>query len=308
MLESKNAPRPAVVIPAGLDGPVLRRAMAVYLESLRGHRAELDAINVYPVADADTGTNLLHTQAAVQRALESLPNDADRRTTVETAVDASLRGARGNSGVLLSQMLRGIGAGDETDLAAALEAGASAVAAAFARPVEGTAVTVTRDAAAAARARATGGGDPIQVLEAALAAAETSLARTTEILPELRAAGVVDAGAKGIVLLLRAVASSLADDPMPIEAGTPIPVSSAEPGANVVRYEVQYLLEAADGAAATLRKAIDALGDSVAVVEHAGVVRVHAHTDRPDAVIAAGARVAKPQEVSVAPLDRGGAT
>jgi dihydroxyacetone kinase-like predicted kinase len=282
--------------------------MAVYLESLRGHRAELDAINVYPVADADTGTNLLHTQAAVQRALESLPNDADRRTTVETAVDASLRGARGNSGVLLSQMLRGIGAGDETDLAAALEAGASAVAAAFARPVEGTAVTVTRDAAAAARARATGGGDPIQVLEAALAAAETSLARTTEILPELRAAGVVDAGAKGIVLLLRAVASSLADDPMPIEAGTPIPVSSAEPGANVVRYEVQYLLEAADGAAATLRKAIDALGDSVAVVEHAGVVRVHAHTDRPDAVIAAGARVATPQEVSVAPLDRGGAT
>ena len=95
---------------------------------------------------------------------------------------------------------------------------------------------------------------------------------------------------------------------MPNGTHPTIPLTRIASGASAVRYEVQYLLEAADGAAATLRKAIDALGDSVAVVEHAGVVRVHAHTDRPDAVIADGARVASPQEVSVAPLDRGGAT
>src|SRR5439155_1007736 len=306
MLESENAPRPAVVMPAGLDGPVLRRAMTAYLESLREHRAQLDAINVYPVADADTGTNLVHTQEAVERALESLPTNTDRRTIVEAMTDAALRGARGNSGVVLSQMLRGIGAGDGTELAAALESGAAAVATAFARPAEGTAITVTREAASAARERAARGGDPIKVLDAALAAARASLARTTEILPELREAGVVDAGAKGIVLLIEALAASLAGHPMPNGTHPTIPLTRIASGASAVRYEVQYLLEAADGAAATLRKAIDALGDSVAVVEHAGVVRVHAHTDRPDAVIAAGARVATPQEVSVAPLDRGG--
>jgi dihydroxyacetone kinase-like predicted kinase len=275
--------------------------MTTYLESLREHRAELDAINVYPVADADTGTNLLHTQEAVERALGSLPTDADRRTIVETMAEASLRGARGNSGVVLSQMLGGMGAGDGSDVAAALEAAEAAVAVAFARPAEGTAVTVTRDAAAAARVARE--GDAIGVLDAALAAAEASLARTTELLPELLRAGVVDAGAKGIVLLLRALAASLADRPMPDEPGLPGPRSGGVSRAGGRRYEVQYFLEAADGTAARLRDAIDALGDSVAVVEHSGVVRVHAHTDRPEAVIAAGARVATPVDVSIAPLE-----
>src|SRR2546425_3714700 len=145
--------------------------MTAYLDSLGRCRAELDAINVYPVADADTGTNLLHTQEAVERALVSLAPDADRDAVVDAIADAALRGARGNSGVVLSQMLRGIGAGDGTDLAAALESGAAAVATAFARPAEGTAITVTREAGSAARERAARGGDPIKVLDAALAAA-----------------------------------------------------------------------------------------------------------------------------------------
>ncbi len=275
--------------------------MAAYLALLRRHRAELDSINVYPVADADTGTNLLRTQEVVGRALAALPSDADRRTIAAAIADASLRGARGNSGVVLSQVLRGIGAGDGSDVVAALEAAAAAAAMAFANPAEGTAVTVTRDAAAAARAARR--GEAIGVLDEALVAAEASLSRTTDLLPELREAGVVDAGAKGIVLLLRALAASLADRPMPDEEGLAIPLASVASRASAVRYEVQYLLEGADGAASGLRDAIDALGDSVAVVEHAGVVRVHAHTDQPDAVIAAGARVAPPKDVSVAPLD-----
>ena len=282
--------------------------MTAYLDSLGRCRAELDAINVYPVADADTGTNLLHTQEAVERALVSLAPDADRDAVVDAIADASLRGARGNSGVVLAQMLRGIGAGDGTDIAAALDAGAAAVALAFAQPVEGTAVTVTRDAAAAARERAAAVADSMGVIDAGLAAAEASLARTTELLPELRRAGVVDAGAKGIVLLLRALAASVAGRPMPDEPGLQGPRSGGIPNSGGHRYEVQYLLEAADGTAAELRDAIDALGDSVAVVEHSGVVRVHAHTDRPDAVIAAGARVATPREVSVAPLEGEDAT
>ena len=282
--------------------------MTAYLDSLGQCRAELDAINVYPVADSDTGTNLLHTQEAVERALVSLAPGADRDAVVDAIANASLRGARGNSGVVLSQMLRGIGAGDGSDVAAALDAGAAAVAHAFAKPVEGTAVTVTRDAAAAARGRAASGADPVGVIDAALAAAEASLARTTELLPELRRAGVVDAGAKGIVLLLRALAASLAGRPMPDEPGLRGLLADVDSRTGGHRYEVQYLIEAADGTAAELRQAIDALGDSVAVVEHSGLVRVHAHTDRPEAVIAAGARWATPREVSVAPLDGEDAT
>jgi DAK2 domain fusion protein YloV len=291
--------------------------MTLYLGSLRAHQQELDSLNVYPVPDGDTGTNMLLTQEAVDAALASAAPDAELPTLAEVIAHASLMGARGNSGVILSQVLRGMcrrlppgRPADGLELAAALESAAKDAYAAVARPVEGTILSVLRDAASAA-ARAASDGRPVeQVGRAALEASRVSLATTKDALPELQRAGVVDAGAKGIVLLLDALHAALRGESVSEPIGELGPVGadrSRTDWGDGFTQEVQYLLEASEESIPELRQALSKLGDSVVVVGGGGLFGVHVHTDRPDEAVAAGRAAGVLRRISVLRLaDRRG--
>jgi DAK2 domain fusion protein YloV len=292
--------------------------MELYLEALRRHRDELDSLNVYPVPDGDTGTNLVRTQEGVAAALGSeAPGDSARAAGAIVA-RASLVGARGNSGVILSQIMRGMaeqlpdGPASAENVATALVHASEEAYRAVAHPVEGTVLTVLRDAARAGAAAATVGDDVAGVLDAAVAEGLASLERTRGALPQLRSAGVVDAGAKGVVLLLGALRAGASGDgvvDVGLESG-PLAASRAgdadRNGAPsempLHRYEVQYLLEAADGHLAALRTALDALGDSLVVVGGGGMYNVHVHTSSPGAAVEAGIDAGRPRSISIVDL------
>src|SRR5439155_13903823 len=196
------------------------------------HRDELNSLNVYPVPDGDTGTNMFLTQRSVVEAADRLGPEASTAELGRAVSEAALMGARGNSGVILAQVLRGlferlgaVDAAGPADLAEALGAASEEAYQAVARPMEGTVLTVLSTAAGAARDAASGADAALPpVADAALDAARTALARTREVLPELRAAGVVGAGAKGIVLLFDALASVLGGHQMTEEVGPAGPV------------------------------------------------------------------------------------
>jgi DAK2 domain fusion protein YloV len=300
-----------------LDLPTLQRAMRIYAQALRVHREEIDSLNVYPVPDGDTGTNMLLTQTAVVAALEEAGGGAGAMVpgeVAETISRASLMGARGNSGVILSQVLRGIvqsmpasGSFEAGDLALGLERAAAEAYRSVARPVEGTVLSVLRDAAAeATRAAERTGATCADVLTGALDQGRASLANTRLQLAELERAGVVDAGGKGIVLLLDALRSAVTGKGPSEPVGPLGPVGAADgerpPGQLAFGYEVQFLLEAPDEAIAPLRGSLGDLGDSLVVVGGGGLFNVHVHTNEPEAAVQVGQRAGGLRDVYVASL------
>jgi DAK2 domain fusion protein YloV len=292
--------------------------MALFAEALRRHRDEINSLNVFPVPDGDTGTNMLLTQEAVERSLAGLDGKPTNLAGLGHAIsEASLLGARGNSGVILSQVLRGLceqfppdGSVPPGVLAAALRHASTEADRAVARPVEGTVLSVLREAAEAAEAAAASATDCIPVAEAVLDAARDSLARTQEILPELRSAGVVDAGAKGMVLLFDALRSALRGDDLSEPVGALGPVGRVAGGSGPppsrpdadLDYEVQYLLEAEDPALVELRYRLTNLGDSVVVVGGGGLYNVHVHTNEPGKAVEAGLDEGRPRDISIVHL------
>lgn len=304
--------------------------MALYAQALERFRPELDSLNVFPVPDGDTGTNLLHTQRAVVEALGGLADVDSLARVAEAIARASLLGARGNSGVILSQVLRAAcdrlppeGASGP-GLATALAGAAAEARRAVAAPKDGTMLSVLDDAAVAASE--TSGGEPgddgaARVAGEALHAARESLLQTREILPELRAAGVVDAGAKGIVLLLDALHAALTGGELSEPAGPmgPLgpagareaaadaaagrrdPVDTLEP-LEPFEHEVQFLLAAREDAIPALRRDLASTGGSLAVVGGGGLYNVHVHTNAPDRVLESARRAGDPREVSVVSL------
>jgi DAK2 domain fusion protein YloV len=305
--------------------------MSLYAQALERFRPELDSLNVFPVPDGDTGTNLLHTQRAVVEALSGLDHADSLARVGEAIARASLLGARGNSGVILSQVLRAAcdrlppeGASGP-ELATAFARAASEARRAVASPKEGTMLSVLDDASTAA-SEASGGGpagsEPgddgaARVAGAALGAARESLLRTPEILPELRAARVVDAGAKGIVLLLDALhaalsGSDLSEPPGPMgplgpaasanaSGGRRDPLDTLEPP-EPFEHEVQFLLAATEAAIPALRRDLASAGGSLAVVGGGGLYNVHVHTNDPDRVLQSARRTGDPRDVSVVSL------
>ena len=198
-----------------LDGPAVRRGCHDALEALGRAREEIDALNVYPVPDGDTGTNLFLTVEAAFEELAARPDDGDVVSDLRTMAHGALLGARGNSGVILSQLLRGavealVGPGAPTDpaeaLRGALDQAARSGYAAVAQPVEGTILTVARVAAESARASQ---GEAADVLRAAARGAHEALERTPDLLEVLRAAGVVDAGGRGLTVLFDALVQTM---------------------------------------------------------------------------------------------------
>ncbi|QIK68580.1 DAK2 domain-containing protein [Nocardioides sp. HDW12B] len=303
----------------------MQRFSALATEALRTAREEIDALNVYPVPDGDTGTNLFLTFEAADDALrEALEQGGPEVARVVAAYTRGLLlGARGNSGVIMSQLVgalfRRIAAAGPDDRAATvvaegMRAATAAGYAAVGDPVEGTMLTVARAASEAALAAA---ADPThrtaQVFEAASRAAGEALDRTPEQLEVLRRSGVVDAGGRGLCLVLDAAAAAftgrreLTADvrrprrplPAPTDASAhPLPTDDlTEDGP---AYEVMYLLDAADDAAVDLlRRELMPLGDSLVVVGGEGLWNVHVHVDDVGAAIEAGIRAGRPHRVRV---------
>ncbi|MFD4205071.1 DAK2 domain-containing protein [Micromonospora tulbaghiae] len=299
-----------------LDAAAVRRWCASGLTALRAHQGEIDELNVYPVPDGDTGTNLVLTLTSAQQALAmdlgTLPDDGHtpHGHALRLMARGALLGARGNSGVILSQILRGLAdtlaavpAVRGRQLADALADATTAAYAAVARPVEGTLLTVV--AAAAHAARRADSDDLRAVARAAAEAAAHALARTPEQLPELARAGVVDAGGRGLCLLLDALVAVVTGEspgqPAPAPPARRAPVTAVrESGSDAYAYEVQYLLDATDEAVTRLRAELDALGDSLAIVgDGAGTWNVHVHVNDIGAAVEAGVVAGRPHRISV---------
>jgi DAK2 domain fusion protein YloV len=293
-----------------LDANAVRRWCAAGLEALTAARVEIDDLNVYPVPDGDTGTNLQLTMKAVAEAVDAAP--AGMVATTQAMAHGALMGARGNSGVILSQLLRGLAevlAEEETAgsdcLQRALIRAAELAYAAVATPVEGTVLTVAREAAASAAEL--GPADLAAVVKAAAAGATAALARTTEQLPQLKAAGVVDAGGRGLCVLLDALeqvvtgAARVAASPVLLVPRDRSGLAAArEAGSDEFAYEVQYLLrDAPDDAVEVLKRTLSDLGDSLVVVGGDGLHNVHIHVNDVGAAIEAGVEAGSPFRITV---------
>lgn len=282
------------------DAAIARRWCAAGLAKLRRHRDEINGLNVFPVPDADTGTNLVLTMRSACRSLAD-GKDAQRVGEVlRYAARGALLGARGNSGVIVAEFLRGMAdalAGHTVatprQLAAAFTTAADACVAAVEQPLEGTVLSVARAAADAAQAA----DNLISVCEAATDGAAKALKRTTSQLPALAAAGVVDAGGRGLLVLFEALAT-VASGGSILDDGTDEPEQLKPAGPPA--YEVQYLIEADKKAVNRLREKLAALGDSLAVVSaDQGIWNVHVHVNDIGAAIEAGIDAGRPHQISV---------
>lgn len=282
-----------------LDATALRSVVATFRDLLRAHSPTINRLNVYPVPDGDTGTNMSRTLDAVVEAVDGAAPDL--AATCGAISHGSLMGARGNSGVILSQILRGlastfhdVGEGGATavDVAAGLQAASDKAYEAVLKPMEGTILTVTREAAGAAVVSAAEGGSLTAVLGAARAVGREALARTPDLLPVLKEAGVVDAGGAGFLLLFDAALHVVAGEPLPEpDPSTGDVADEHRPPAHHevgdTRYEVMYLLDLMDGRIDDFKQAWGAIGDSIVVVGGDGLWNCHVHTNDIGAVIEA---------------------
>jgi DAK2 domain fusion protein YloV len=269
------------------------------LAALEASRARIDDLNVYPVPDGDTGTNMTLTVRAVVDALERDPEaDVGR---------AILMGARGNSGVILSQLVSGAlrelpadGPIGSAAVARMLRAASDAGYAAVRNPQEGTILTVSR--ALAERAEEVAGGATVEdLLPEVLAAGEVALERTTEQLEVLRQAGVVDAGAAGLLEILRGVTSCVRGEDLPEPAPLlePIPLEAIHQELSKFRYCTSFFVEGERVDPGLLEPELLKLGDSLLVVGGRGAVKVHVHTDEPGAALALATAVGVIEEVDI---------
>ncbi|MFJ1868419.1 DAK2 domain-containing protein [Streptomyces sp. NPDC088097] len=314
--------------PHTLDAEAVRTWSSLALAALGRAREDIDAINVYPVADADTGTNLYLTAESADRALaETFAAPVTKGTTAPVSLAEAVRayahgaliGARGNSGTILAQLLRGVAdvLGAEPSrtgapgplLAQALTRAAEEAYRAVAHPVEGTMLSVAGAAARAGSAveaaAGTAAGTAVEVARAAYDGARAALAETPGQLAVLGRAGVVDAGGCGLVAVLGALWQALsgqAPAPEPVR-GRAVPVPRTdEPCAEEQggpAYEVVYLLEATEEAVETLRDGLDGLGDSLVVVGGDGLWNVHVHVDDPGAAVEAGVVAGRPYRIRI---------
>jgi DAK2 domain fusion protein YloV len=273
----------------------LRHTLVTFRDTMKAHAPGINRLNVYPVPDGDTGTNMARTLDAVVAELDGADEGMD--TTCDAISHGSLMGARGNSGVILSQILRGLAGtlkgateGTATKVAEALKAASAAAYQAVLKPIEGTILTVVRESADAAHEAAQGGATLAGVLHAARVAGKSALDRTPEMLPVLKDAGVVDAGGAGFLLLLDSALHVVDGVPLPEpdegEGPTPEQLEAVahrhtEGGVDVseLRYEVMYFLDLPDEHIQSFKEGWGAIGDSIVVVGGDGLWNCHVHTN-----------------------------
>ena len=286
-----------------LNGIIFKQALISGANNIVNHRQEVDALNVFPVPDGDTGTNMSMTISAAARELQ-VCEQTDIASVSAKAAAALLRGARGNSGVILSLIFRGISNGfkgmDSADgraLAKALELGKESAYKAVMKPTEGTILTVIRMAAEAVKN--TQETDCKIVLKTAYEAAKDALLKTPEMLPVLKQAGVVDAGGQGFIFILEGMLSVIEDGKTvePIEtldkkdnAKSDKSVVAAASGDIKFGYCSEFLINKekdAQSNAAALKAYLESIGDCVVVVEDDDIIKVHVHSNEPGNVIQA---------------------
>ena len=292
-----------------------RAAVEGALAHLESRRAEINDLNVFPVADGDTGDNMALTLRACLDEVDRLAQAEDEHTIdeigrdeiVDTVARAALLGARGNSGVILSQLIRGAAEelisrpGELVDpvlIGAAMARSAQRAYASVRAPAEGTMLTVMRDMATSVASelahmpepRLAAEADPAvqnrliaDVLERAVAAGEASLRRGPDLLPALRAAGVVDAGGYGVIVILAGVVAALRGDAAPaLEHHAPARISHPEHSSETFRWCTNFAVVGRDLDANAFVPALEAIGDSVLVVGDRSTLKVHVHTDDPE--------------------------
>ena len=288
-----------------LNTEALRDTVRTFRDTVQAHAGGLNRLNVYPVPDGDTGTNMARTLDAVVAEMEGADAE-DLDATCDAISHGSLMGARGNSGVILSQIMRGLAStlknqapATGANFAEAMQAAATGAYQAVLKPVEGTILTVVRLSADAARDSADAGGSLVEVIRAALEAGKIALANTPELLPVLKEAGVVDAGGAGFLLLL--------DSALHVVDGAPLPVAEEDDGSGGAvaaafdapaprtgqvkvggagevavadqRYEVMYFMDLDDTKIDDFKAGWGAIGDSIVVVGGDGIWNCHVHTN-----------------------------
>ena len=282
-----------------INGDKLRDAMISATNNLSNNRKQTDDLNVFPVPDGDTGTNMSMTLSNSARELEKLSGETAGKVASVNA-SALLRGARGNSGVITSLLFRGFakGIGDDEfvtpeNLAKAFELGVEAAYKAVMKPTEGTILTVARVAGEMARKACDEGKTVLEVFESAIEGAETALAETPELLPQLKKAGVVDAGGFGFVLILKGMLSVFKDGVIIKGNDVKIEESEEETSRNAAgefeteitfTYCTEFIVNRnpeCDKEPNDLRMFLETIGDCVVVVDDEEIIKVHVHTDHP---------------------------
>ncbi len=284
-----------------ISGKQLKAAIIHAAILITNQRRSVDELNVYPVPDGDTGTNMSMTISAAKRELELLSDDATVSEVADVAASSMLRGARGNSGVITSLLFRGFSKGlaglttaENADFANALELGVAGAYKAVMKPTEGTILTVSRMAANKAQELAKNDLDTIAFWQGVLAEANAVLKQTTEMLPALKKANVVDAGGQGFCIIIGGMLDSFKGEAIPEEAGdsqSASPDPKIDFNAAVAQYDeeinftycTEYIIEKNDATVdgAKLRAYLETIGDCVVVVEDDEIIKVHVHTDAP---------------------------
>jgi hypothetical protein len=311
-----------------------RHLVATATTHLESRRQEVNDLNVFPVADGDTGDNMVLTMRAVLEELDRLAADGDRTIDeigrdeiVESVARAALLGARGNSGVILSQLIHGAAEElfsrpgeliDPTLIGAALARAADRAYASVRNPAEGTILTVVREMASRVAVELAHIAEPrlgpqttsenqddaiATLLERAVAAGEASVMRTPDLLAVLRDAGVVDAGGYGLVVLFAGIVAALrGDEPPPLRHHTAARISHPQHDSSTFRYCTNFAVTGSALEPARVAEALEALGDSVLVVGDARTLKVHVHCDQPEQAIAAIAGAGSISHVDVADM------
>ncbi len=289
-----------------MNGKLLKAAICSAAVTIEQQKKSIDELNVYPVPDGDTGTNMSMTMSAARRELSVMPDTVTVAEVAEKAASSMLRGARGNSGVILSLLFRGFAKGlaglesaEGRDIANAVENGVQAAYKAVMKPTEGTILTVARMGAQQAQRTARETADPIAVFDALVKAAGEALEKTPEQLPILKKAGVVDAGGKGLVTIWGAMQKVFHGEAPAVPAETEASAKHHEPVAIgrvdleeeiTYTYCTEFILEKKKDCpdAFKLRAYLETIGDCVVVVEDDEIIKVHVHTDNPGLALQKG--------------------
>jgi DAK2 domain fusion protein YloV len=316
------------------DGEGLLGAFRAAAAGLEAAVDEVNALNVFPVPDGDTGSNMMATVRAALAEAEAVGRTVSAERVASAAAFGALMGARGNSGVITSQILRGLAEGlagktrfNALDLANALDQGTKAAYGAVAKPVEGTILTVIREASAAAVEAAEHEPSIDSVMAATMSAAHKAVAKTPSLLAILRQAGVVDSGGQGLFRLFEGANAFLTGDPrvsgrLPGAVGVVAAAAEAPPATSAAQvgappgagmrdegfgFETMFLAQADPGKPLdvdAIRGYYESIGESVLVAGDARAIKVHIHNERPDQVLAYALGLGQLSKISVENLDQ----
>ena len=292
------------------DGQALKQALKSAEVFFEKQIEEINALNVFPVPDGDTGINMYLTLQSATAATEGLSATSAAEVSAKAARGA-LMGARGNSGVILSQILRGIAKGMEMkehfsslDFAQALRNASDMAYRAVAQPVEGTILTVIREASQAAIRRAERGANLKQTMTSIVSQARHTVKRTPELLPQLQEAGVVDAGGKGLFYIFLGMKNFISQKMTHLEEYQTVSRKAKSPAMQgSYGFDLQFLVEGDNLPLEEMRAKISRMGESVLVVGDNRLIRVHVHTQEPQAIIDYSSTKGRLSDISLEHMD-----